>query len=203
MDKYRLDNFTTLAAYEGGQRYKVVTNDAGEELGIEMAGVLTTFDVVNTNGSVFTKDSYDGYVDDYYIANELNVPLVLYHNDKDIRSVAGKVKTMTKTESGVEIIGWIPRSAYYYNLVKAQITEGILQGFSTSGVVLDGQWREDGVLEVKRFAVLHASLVATPADTGAKLEVSNTVFEGFEAPIDNEVTPSIELKKNNDWRLLV
>lgn len=201
-------NFTTLEAYDGGQRYRVVRNEAGEELGIEVSGVLTTFDVPNANGTEFTKESYDKFVDDYFIANSINVPLVLYHNDTDIRNVAGIVKSMKKTDSGVEMTGWIPRSAYYYNLIKAQIAEGILQGFSNAGGVRDWEWdEENNALKVTDFALMHASLVATPADTGAMLETRNTVFSGFvdEDLIDNEVEPEKEEKKKTteQWRLLV
>ena len=199
-------NFTTLEAFEGGHRYRVVRNEAGEELGIEVSGVLTTFDVPNENGTEFTKESYDKFVDDYFIAHSVNVPLVLYHNDADPRTVAGIVKSMKKTDSGVEIVGWIPRSAYYYNLIKSQISEGILQGFSNSGGVRDWEWdEENNALKVTDFALLHASLVATPADTGAMMEAQNTVFSGFgEDPIDNEVKPEEkEEKKTEQWRLLV
>lgn len=199
-------NFTTLEAFESGQRYRVVRNEAGEELGIEVSGVLTTFDVPNENDTEFTKESYDKFVDDYFIAHSVNVPLVLYHNDTDPRTVAGIVKSMTKTSGGVEIVGWIPRTAYYYNLIKSQISEGILQGFSNAGGVRDWELdEENNALKVTDFALLHASLVATPADTGAMMETQNTVFSGFgEDPIDNEVKPEEkEEKKTEPWRLLV
>lgn len=197
-------NFTTLQAFDGGQRYKVIRNEAGEETGIEVSGVLTTFDVPNENGTEFTKESYDKFVDEYFIAHSVNVPLVLYHNDTDPRTVAGIVKSMTKTNSGVEIVGWIPRTAYYYNLIKAQIAEGILQGFSNYGGMRDYEWdEENNAIKVTDFALLHASLVATPADTGAWLEAQNTAFHGFEAPIDNEVNPKAQKETTEAWRLLV
>lgn len=202
--KLIIRNFTTLQAFDGGQRYKVVRNEAGEETGIEVSGVLTTFDVPNENGTEFTKESYDKFVDEYFIAHSVNVPLVLYHNDTDPRTVAGIVKSMTKTDSGVEIVGWIPRTAYYYNLIKAQISEGILQGFSNFGGMRDYEWDdENDVIKVTDFALMHASLVATPSDTGAWLEVQNTAFHGFEPPIDNEVEPKAQRDKTETWRLLV
>lgn len=204
--KLIIRNFTTLKAFEGGQRYRVVRNEAGEETGIEVSGMLTTFDVPNENGTEFTRESYDKFVDDYFIAHSVNVPLVLYHNDTDPRTVAGVVKSMKKTDSGVEIVGWIPRSAYYYNLIKSQISEGILQGFSNAGDVRDWERdEENNALKITDFALLHASLVATPADTGAMMEAQNTVFSGFgDDPIDNEVKPEEkEEKKTEPWRLLV
>ena len=202
--KLYITNFTTLAAHDGGGRYRVIRNEAGEEIGIEVSGTLTTFDVRNENGGVFKKESYDKFVDEYFIANSLNVPLCLYHNDWDIRMVCGVVKSMTKTDSGVDMIGWIPKTAYFYNLIKSQIDNGILQGFSNAGGIMEGSYdQETDTLTITDFALMHAALVASPADTGARLQTVNTVFKGFEktveaapsaaakdeTPIDNEVTP--------------
>lgn len=202
--KLYIKNFTTLTSYEGGQRYKVIRNEAGEETGIEVSGVLTTFDVPNENGTEFTKESYDKFVDEYFIAHSVNVPLVLYHNDTDPRTVAGIVKKLTKTKDGVELVGWIPRTAYYYNLIKAQISEGILQGFSNAGGMRDYEWdEENNAIKVTDFALLHASLVATPADTGAWLDTQNTLFNGFEPPIDNEVNTKNEPENPKPFELIL
>ena len=202
--KLYIKNFTTLTSYEGGQRYKVVRDDKGEELGIEVSGVLTTFDVPNENGTEFTKESYDNFVDEYFIAHSVNVPLVLYHNDTDPRTVAGIVKKLTKTKDGVELVGWIPRTAYYYNLIKAQISEGILQGFSNAGGMRDYEWdEENNAIKVTDFALLHASLVATPADTGAWLDTQNTVFNGFKPSIDNEVNQKNEPENPKPFELIL
>lgn len=205
--KVIIKNFTTLQAYEGGGRVKVVRNGAGEEAGFEVRGVLTTFDVVNVNGGLFRRDSYDKFVDDYFIKNSMNVPLVLYHNDTDPRTVCGIVKSMAKTDTGVEIVGYVPRSAYYYKLIKSQIEEGILQGFSNYGGVMEMDWDEENeAMEIKEFALLHASLVATPADTGAMLKTVNTAFVGFGADAEQKkVVHEKEEKKEQTegWRLLV
>lgn len=203
--KVVIRNFTTLQAYEGGGRVKVVRNEAGEETGFEVRGVLTTFDVVNVNGGLFRRDSYDKFVDDYFIKNSMNVPLVLYHNDTDPRTVCGIVKSMAKTDTGVEIVGYVPRSAYYYNLIKSQIEEGILQGFSNYGGVVDMDWDEENeAMEIKEFALLHASLVATPADTGAMLKTVNTAFVGFGANVEKkEVHKEKKKEQSEEWRLLV
>lgn len=206
MEKRKLyvTNFATLTSHDGVGRYRVIRNEAGEELGIEVSGTLTTFDVRNENGGLFKKESYDKFVDEYFIANSLNVPLCLYHNDLDIRMVCGVVKSMTKTDSGVEMVGWIPKTAYFYNLIKSQIDNGILQGFSNAGGIMDCSYDPDtDTLNITDFALMHAALVASPADTGATLRTVNTIFKGFEKqtepaaerteaveePIDNEVKP--------------
>lgn len=197
-----IQNFATFTSYDGGGKVKVIRNDAGEEQGFELRGTLTTFDVENENGLVFTKASYDKFVDNYYERNGFNVPLVIYHNDEDPRFVVGIVKEMVKTENGVEMVGYVPRSAYFYNLIKAQVEEGILQGFSNAGFVVSGH-RDDehgDALVIDEFALIHASMVTIPADTSAKFKVENTAFSGF-AKEDTNVENKKD--KSDDWDALV
>lgn len=203
MEKQRINNFIRLTANDGGKRYHVLTDEAGNELGIEVAGVLTTFGEVNENGYIFEKESYDRSVEKYFEANKLNVPLCLYHDDANPDTLCGIVTTLEKTDKGIEIIGRIkPNSAKLYKFIKAQLDDGILQGFSNAGFIADGVYDETaGAVRVKDFELIHAALVATPADTGATLRTVNTIFKGFEnntepaaerteaveEPIDNEV----------------
>lgn len=205
MEKQRVNNFIRLTASDGGKRYRVLTDEAGNELGIEVAGVLTTFGEVNENGYIFESGSYDRSVEKYFEANKLNVPLCLYHDDANPDTLCGIVTTLEKTDNGIEIVGRIkPNSAKLYKFIKAQLDDGILQGFSNAGFIVDGVYDEAaGAVRVKDFELIHAALVATPADTGATLRTVNTVFKGFEktveaapsaaakdeTPIDNEVTP--------------
>lgn len=203
-EKKLTTNFVRLTATESGKRYKVLTNEAGEELGIEVSGILTTFGEVNENGFIFEAGSYDRSVENYFEAHRLNVPLCLYHNDANPDTLCGIVTTLEKTENGIEITGRIrPNSAKLYKFIKAQLDDGILQGFSNAGYIADGYFdKESDAIRVKDFQLIHAALVATPADTGATLRTVNTVFKGFEketktekeesapafeAPIDNEV----------------
>lgn len=193
-----------LSADDGGRRYRVLTDEAGNELGIEVSGVLTTFGEVNENGYIFEPCSYDRSVGKYFEANKLNVPLCLYHSDADPETLCGIVSKLEKTDKGIEIVGLIkPNSAKLYKFIKAQLDDGIIQGFSNAGYVVDGIYDESvGALRVKDFELVHAALVATPADTGATLRTVNTKFLGFEhnerpaerteaenAIKDNEVTP--------------
>lgn len=209
MEKQLINNFIRLTSSDGGKRYRVLTDDAGNELGIEVSGVLTTFGEVNENGYIFESGSYDRSVEKYFEANKLNVPLCLYHDDANPDTLCGIVTTLEKTERGIEIVGRIkPNSAKLYKFIKAQLDDGILQGFSNAGFIADGVYDEAaGAVRVKDFELLHAALVATPADTGATLRTVNTIFKGFEKkegqsaatmaaaeePIDNEVN-------DGDWQ---
>lgn len=199
-DNIFVQNFARFTFYDEGGKVKVVRNEAGEETGFEVRGILTTFDRVNANGMYFTEDSYDKFVISYYEANRLNVPLVIYHNDTDPRFVCGIVKSMTKTERGVEMVGLVHRSAYFYNLIKAQIEDGILQGFSNCGMVIDGEYDEENeALKINEFALMHASLVVNPADTTAKLQVENTAFSGFNVEEKKHETK----QEDNGWDMVV
>lgn len=210
MEKQRINNFIRLTASEGGKRYRVLMDDAGNELGIEVSGVLTTFGEVNENGYIFERESYDRSVEKYFEANKLNVPLCLYHDDANPDTLCGIVTTLEKTERGIEITARIrPNSAKLYKFIKAQLDDGILQGFSNAGFIADGVYDDAAqAVRVKDFELIHAALVATPADTGATLRTVNTKFVGFENkeegqsaatmaaaedPIDNEVN-------NGDWQ---
>ena len=171
-------NFAKLTAFDGGGRYEVVKNGAGEETGIRLRGRLTTFDMVNVNDMAFRLDSYDKFIDGYYRANGLNVPVCLQHDDTDVRNLCGIVEEMKKTDEGVDIVVNVPRGVYYYNLVKLLVDNGVLQGFSNCGAVMEAETNDEGALIIKDFALLHVALVTIPADTGAKL-VRNTIFNGF------------------------
>jgi len=109
--KIEVKNFTTFKSFDDGGKVRIVKNDAGEEIGFELSGTLTKFDYRNENDMTFKSGSYDRFVDDYFISHSLNVPVCLQHNDCDIRNVCGKVKEMTKTESGVDVVVYVPKSA--------------------------------------------------------------------------------------------
>lgn len=191
MEKQRINNFIRLTANDGGKRYRVLTDEAGNELGIEVAGVLTTFGEVNENGYIFESGSYDRSVEKYFEANKLNVPLCLYHDDANPDTLCGIVTTLEKTDKGIEIVGRIkPNSAKLYKFIKAQLDDGILQGFSNAGFIADGVYDEAAkAVRVKDFELIHAALVATPADTGATLRTVNTKFVGFETKRDTTAAP--------------
>lgn len=176
--KIEVKNFTTFKSFDDGGKVRIVRNDAGEEVGFELSGTLTRFDYRNENDITFKSGSYDRFVDDYFISHSLNVPVCLQHNDYDIRSVCGKVKEMSKTDSGVDVVVYVPKSAYYYNLIKNFVNEGILQGFSNAGYAMVADYSSEEGEIVSEFALLHVALVTTPADVNGIFR-KNTVFKGF------------------------
>ena len=201
-----VQNFARFTANDGGEGFiKIITDTAGNETGFEVRGKLTQFGVRNENGLSFSHESYDHFVDEYYGKNKLNVPLNIKHKDDDFQHVAGKVVSMTKTEDGVEMVAYVPRWVYAYNWIKQAVTDGVLQGFSNAGAVIDAEYDEKSdTLNIKDFALMHVALVEIPADVSAKFQTQNTAFSGFgkEGSVEVE-NKKEEEKKIDDWRLLV
>ena len=188
MKRLNIKNYALLEKAANKKVYKERLNDKGEEVGIELRGMLTTFDVQNENGQVFEKNSYDRSVESYFVNNNLNVPVKLLHNETDIRHMIGVVEKMENNEKGIVIDVFIPKFAYYYNLTKGWLDLGVLQGFSNHGFSSDYVENENGLL-IKDFDLINVAIVDTPADA-AGFEMSNTSFVGFKDKIED--------KKNNE-----
>lgn len=197
-------NFATFAARDNGGRVRVVTNDNGDEVGFEVSGMLTTFDLVNENGMSFRRESYDRFVTDYFQRNDLNVPVCLDHVDDDIRLAAGHVSRMEKTDKGIVMTAFVPRYAYYYNLIKAMIEGGDYQGFSNCGGVASAEYDESGNLIISDFELLHVAIVRIPADTTATFKAANTAFRGFAGMAERkENREAAKEAAGDDWRDIV
>ena len=179
--KVEVKNYAGFVPVDNGEkRYKIITDDSGNEIGIEVKGVVTTFNVVNKNGQKWEKGSYDEMIASYFEANELNIPLDLMH-ERTVKDLAGIATMMKKKGASIEIVGFIPKGVYYYGLIKTLIDNGVLQGFSNYGRISDWGYDEDNkAIIVRKFQLVSVSLVDVPSDVGAKLEGNATRFEGFE-----------------------
>jgi len=173
-----IQNFTALRTETPqGRAYTLRKNEAGEEVGFTLSGLLTRFDSVNGNDQQWQSTSYDEGITNYFEKNNLFVPLDLQH-ERDIRSLAGRLELLEKTEEGILIQAFVPRGVYYYNLIKTLLDNHILQGFSNYGYVTRGHITDD-VLHVEAFQLISASLVDVPADTAARFIRNGTTLKGF------------------------
>lgn len=167
---------------KGERRYKIVTDANGNELGFEVSGRVTEFGTTNENGLNFDKKSYDKCISEYFERNDLNIPIDVMHGT-DVRDLCGVAKKFTKKADGVEVVAFIPKCAYYYNMLKGYIDNGMLQGFSNYGCVRDWEYdRQADAMVIKEFFLISVSLVATPADTSTKFVANATDFQGFNEP---------------------
>jgi hypothetical protein len=135
--------------------------------GIILSGMETAFGVTNANGERYTREALDKFVQDYFVANDLNIPLTLMHGER-FEDVIGKVLSIDVTDKGFKVLAYIPKTAIRYKTVKAYLQEGILQGFSKEGWATGYESKpdEDGneYLEISEIALTAVSLVTTPAN---------------------------------------
>lgn len=178
MKKIKVQNYASFSPIENGEKkYKIITSVDGQELGIEVKGMVTSFLDENFNEMKFDKKAYDKCISEYFEKNELNIPIDLMHV-RDGFHLLGVCTNFKKTKSGVEIITFIPKGVYFYGLVKTLIDNGILQGFSNMGFITNYSFEED-VFIVEEFQLISISLVDVPADVSGKFATQNTIFEGF------------------------
>ena len=190
-------NFANLTNFEGGDdKIRIVKDERGNEIGFELIGNLTEFNVRNANGYNFKDCSYDKFVEGYLAKNRLNVPVNIKHNDMDFQHAAGIVKSLTKTDKGVEVVAYVPKWAYAYNWIKNAVKDGYLQGFSNYGPITDGYYDEENdQVVVNGFSLLHVALVELMGDATSNFKAANTVFEGFERK-DNKMQSADEFMLN-------
>lgn len=135
--------------------------------GIVLSGMETAFGVTNANGERYTREALDKFVQDYFVANDLNIPLTLMHGER-FEDIIGKVLSIDVTDEGFKILAYIPKTAPRYETVKSFLQEGILQGFSKEGWATGYEEKpdEDGnsYIEISELALTAVSLVTTPAN---------------------------------------
>lgn len=178
-------NYAAFLPIEGGEkRYKVVTDDNNNEVGIEVSGRVTEFNAVNNNGLKFERKSYDECIKNYFEKNEFNIPIDVMHI-RDAFHLAGIAKKFVKKSDGVEVVAFIPKGVYFYGLIKTLIDNGVLQGFSNYGCVRDCDYeRNTDSIIVKEFFLISISLVDIPADESTKFTANATSFDGFDKKAD-------------------
>ena len=194
MKKIKVQNYASFSPIENGEKkYKIITSQDGQELGIEVKGTVTSFLDENFNEMKFDKKAYDKCISEYFEKNDLNIPIDLMHV-RDGFHLLGVCTKFKKTSSGVEIVTFIPKGIYFYGLVKTLIDNGILQGFSNMGFITDYSYEED-IFIVEEFQLVSISLVDVPADVSGKFATQNTIFEGFENQ-ESKTETKTETKNN-------
>lgn len=189
MEKILVKNYAAFLPFEKDEKkYKIITDKDGNEIGFEVTGMVTDFKTANQNGQKFERNSYDRFVKEYFEANELNIPIDLMHI-RDAFHLAGVAKKFTKKDGGVQVVAFIPKGVYFYNMIKILLENGVLQGFSNYGYINDYDYdRANNEIIVKDFQLISISLVDVPSDVSGKFVSNATNFEGFTPePITNNL----------------
>lgn len=147
--------------------------------GMLLYGYETKFaDGTNENGERYSKDALDAFIEKYYKANKLNMPLTIQHRD-DIEHLAGRVLVIEVNSVGFYFVCYIPKTYAHYEQVRALIAEGVLQGLSKEGWSTRGKayWTKEGDFDyylIEEMEMLAVSLVTTPAN-GNPLEKAKEI----------------------------
>lgn len=175
--------------------------------GLMLDGYFKRWDSVNENGESYAKDSYDKFINHYFVKNKLNVPINLMHGS-GFGDLAGKIVNMKKDPYGIFIQTLISRHAVHFENIKGLIDDGILQGFSDEGFATDFELIKNEKKEITHVNVLEAmltkvSLVDMPAEGSAQFQIANaTKFIGFEDLNKKEEKSKDGERKNSLLHLL-
>lgn len=142
--------------------------DTSKLNGLLLYGYETKFGKTNTNGERYTKECLDKFINEYFVANKLNMPVTIQHHD-DLAHLCGRVIYCEVNTTGFYFVCYIPKALPNYTHIKALIEEGVLQGLSKEGWCMDGEWvyKKDGSFDYYRIdemMLISVSLVACPAN---------------------------------------
>lgn len=149
----------------------ITKNDGDKELlsGMIISGYEMKFGKVNENMEVFDKGCLNEYLEEYFVKNKLNVPVTILHRD-DLQHLAGRVLVVESNGVGFYFVAYIPKTYVNYEIVRNNIKEGILQGFSKEGWATDYEYKykdngEFDYMLIKKMCIINLSIVATPANS--------------------------------------
>lgn len=153
--------------------------DTASDDGIVLTAKLKVWDSTNLNNESYAKDSYDDFINDYYVKNGYEIPFTVQHGQR-VEDIIGKVTKISKEDDGLHVTCLILKNLPIFETIKTLIDAKILRGVSDEGLA-SGDWSDDGVFYVKKAQILAVSLVTTPAEPQAKTSVktNNLIAEGF------------------------
>lgn len=174
MEKIKISDVVKIGSYEEVDSLQLSTitknsNDTQRLSGLILRGYETKFkDAKNANGEVFEPGCLDNFIENYFVKNNLNMPVTLMHG-WDFESHCGRVLVLEVNGVGFYFVVYIPKKYKHYEDVKFMLEEGILQGFSKEGWSTDYEIRynEMGDFDyclIKEMEIINVSLVASPAN---------------------------------------
>ena len=136
--------------------------------GLVVKGYEMKWWTTNENGERYEQGCFDDFISRYYVANGLNVPVDVQHDERP-EWLVGRVLYIETNTVGFYVVAYIPRTEQMFDAIKSKLQNGILQGFSKCGLVEDSEYRykQDGSFDyelIKKISLLAVSLVSTPAN---------------------------------------
>ena len=136
--------------------------------GLIIKGYEMKWGKTNENGERYAQGAFDDFINNYYIANGLNVVLDVQHDERP-EWLCGRLLYIETNTVGFYLVAYVPRTEQAFDAVKSKLQNGLLQGFSKCGRVVDGHYvfKDNGKVDyfqIDKIRILSVSLVATPAN---------------------------------------
>lgn len=173
MKRLELIDSVMLSSWEDVDNVRMSTitkrdSDTATLDGIIVKGYEMKYNTTNENGERYAAGCVDKFINDYFVANDLNVPMDVMHGCR-FEDLVGRVLLIESNSVGFYIVGYIPRTAPRFTEIRNALNEGLLQGFSKSGYTTDYDfiYKKDGSFDymlIKEIAISSVSLVSTPAN---------------------------------------
>lgn len=173
MKRLELNDSVMLSSWEEVDKVQMSTitkrdTDTATLDGIIVKGYEMKYNTTNENGERYAAGCVDKFINDYFVANDLNVPIDVMHGSR-FEDLVGRVLLIESNSVGFYIVGYIPRTAPRFTDIRNALKEGLLQGFSKCGYTTDYDftYKKDGSFDymlIKEIAICSVSLVSTPAN---------------------------------------
>lgn len=174
MEKIKISDVVKIGSYEEVDSLQLSTitknsNDTQRLSGLIIRGYETKFkDAKNANSEVFEPGCLDNFIENYFVKNNLNMPVTLMHGWR-MSDTCGKVLVLEVNGVGFYFVVYIPKKYEKYEELKWRLEEGIIQGFSKEGWSTDYDYKytQDGDFDyvlIKEMEIINVSLVANPAN---------------------------------------
>ena len=172
---HRVHDAVLLGDWEETQKIPVEqlrkwTNDAEQLDGLILKGYEMRWDVTNENGERYEKTAFDKFIQEYFVDRKLNMPVDINHEGYfNWQAYCGRVLYIETNSVGFYFVVYVPKTYRYYDDLRSNLQNGIIQGFSKEGWATewDAVWNEDGTFNyeiIREMKVLSVSLVCTPAN---------------------------------------
>ena len=147
----------------------------------------------NENQEVFGANCLDKFIEDYFVANGLNMPLSVFHNGNDFETAAGVVLKIENNTIGYKFTAYVPKTFKNYENLKNLLEIGYIQGFSKFGwaTSYDYIYNTDGSfshVRIDEMIIVNISLVACPANSEKFEKIVENAMK-FQNENKNDVKP--------------
>ena len=139
--------------------------------GIIIKGYEMKWNVTNENGERYSEEAFDEFINEYFIAKKLNMPVDINHEGYyNFHAICGRVLYIERNTQGFYFAIYVPRKYEEYDALLWRLQSGIIQGFSKEGYATEMHpvWNEDKTdveyWRIDKMKLLSVSLVSTPAN---------------------------------------